>query len=348
LDSSTTRKYGGTGLGLAISKRLSEIMGGTMWVVSAGAGQGSVFHFTIITSAAEPLKIRAYLADVQPQLQGKHILIVDDNATNRRILTGQLQKWGLATRVAATGPQALQWLKNGETFDAAILDMYMANMDGYALAQEIRKLPTGASLPLLLFSSINRRELASRRDSEVATNLFAAFLTKPLKQSQLFDTLMEVFARPSSRPAAPGAVTMAAMAPPLAVEGTQGLNILLAEDNVVNQMVAQRLLSQMGYGHADLAANGIEAIAALEREHYDVILMDIQMPEMDGLEATRRIVARWPVGRRPRIIAMTANAMQGDREMCLQAGMDDYITKPIRPEELQRALGQSPLTTREQ
>lgn len=336
LDSSTTRKYGGTGLGLAISKRLSELMGGSMWAASGGHGRGSVFHFTIVATAAPEVKARLHLGDTHPQLQGKHILIVDDNATNRRILTGQLQKWGLATRVAATGPQALQWLKNGEKFDAAILDLYIADMDGYTLAREIRKLQSGLILPLLLFSSLNRR------DPDAQSGLFVGYLTKPLKPSQLYDILVEVLAvAQASQSVSQPAATLIAGA------GPKALNILLAEDNVVNQMLAQRLLNQMGYGHADLATNGLEAIAALEREDYDVILMDIQMPEMDGLEATRRIVARWPAGRRPRIIAMTANAMQGDREMCIAAGMDDYLAKPIRPEELQSALGKSPLRSKD-
>jgi signal transduction histidine kinase/CheY-like chemotaxis protein len=329
-DSSTTRKYGGTGLGLAISRRLAELMGGRMWAESDGPGRGSTFYFTIRVPVAElpPVRSRDFVG-TQPELAGRRVLVVDDNATNRRVLTLQTAKWGMAARDAETPSEALRCLDAGETYDLAVLDMHMPEMDGLELARRIRQ--RNAKLPLVLFSSLGRREAGD------AEGLFDAFLAKPVRQSQLFDTLVNLLvgdAAPRERAAAPAAAKskidaeMAARHP---------LRILLAEDNVVNQKLALRLLQQMGY-RADLASNGIEAIESVERQTYDVILMDVQMPEMDGLEASRRITAKWQPGDRPRIVAMTANAMQGDREMCIAAGMDDYITKPIRVDQLVDAL----------
>jgi GAF domain-containing protein/CheY-like chemotaxis protein len=326
-DSSTTRKYGGTGLGLAISKRLSELMGGTMWAESEGLGKGSTFTFTINVPVAEsyPLTQRE-ISGLQPELQGKRILIVDDNATNRRILNLQTAKWGMVSRDTEFPREALRWLEDGETFDIAILDMHMPEMDGLELAQLIHKMYT--NLPLVLFSSLGRRETG---DTE---NLFSAYLAKPIKQSQLFDTLAGFFVTYKDREEKATTPDRTKLDPELA--SRHPLRILLAEDNVVNQKLALRLLRQMGYT-AEIAANGVEAVEAVGRQAYDVILMDIQMPEMDGLDATRNIIAKWP-DTHPRIIGLTANAMQGDREMCLAAGMNDYIAKPIRVDELVRAL----------
>ncbi|MFN0184078.1 MAG: response regulator, partial [Aquabacterium sp.] len=328
-DSGTTRKYGGTGLGLAISKLLAELMGGGMWAESAGPGAGSSFHFTMRALPAElPQGARRDFLGQQPQLAGKRILVVDDNATNRRILALQTAKWGMVVEDTEFPAQALKML-GASAYDLAIIDMHMPGMDGAALAKAIRG--AGHKLPLVLFSSLGRKEAAD--------DLFGATLAKPLRQSQLFDTLVGLLAHDAD--AAPKAA--AAPAKPRMDAGMaerHPLRILLAEDNVVNQKLALRLLQQMGY-RADVASNGIEAIECVARQPYDVVLMDVQMPEMDGLTASRRIVTRWPEAlKRPRIIAMTANAMQGDREECLAAGMDDYVTKPIRVDALVQALDQ--------
>jgi CheY-like chemotaxis protein len=327
-DSGTTRKYGGTGLGLAISKLLAELMGGTMWAESAGPGLGSTFHFTMRCVPAElPQGQRRDFLGQQPQLAGKRILVVDDNATNRRILALQTAKWGMVVQDTEFPEQALLMLK-AEGYDLAIVDMHMPGMDGAALAQKIRE--AGHKLPLVLFSSLGRKEASD--------SLFTATLAKPLRQSQLFDTLVSLLAHEDTPKAAP---TTAKPRMDAQMAERHPLRILLAEDNVVNQKLALRLLQQMGY-RADVASNGIEAVECVARQPYDVVLMDVQMPEMDGLEATRRIVARWPSpAKRPRIVAMTANAMQGDREKCLAAGMDDYVTKPIRVEALVDALLQA-------
>jgi GAF domain-containing protein/CheY-like chemotaxis protein len=326
-DSGTTRKYGGTGLGLAISKLLAELMGGTMWAESAGPGLGSTFHFTIrCTPAQLPQGARRDFIGPQPALAGKRVLAVDDNATNRRILALQSAKWGLVVQDTEFPAQALEML-NQQAYDLAIVDMHMPEMDGAQLAARIRE--AGHKLPLVLFSSHGRREATDR--------IFNATLAKPLRQSQLFDTLVSLLAHEEAPKAAP---TAAKPRMDAGMAERHPLRILLAEDNVVNQKLALRLLQQMGY-RADVAANGIEAIECCARQPYDVVLMDVQMPEMDGLEATREIIGRHGPAK-PHIVAMTANAMQGDREQCLAAGMDDYLTKPIRVDALVAALAHTP------
>jgi signal transduction histidine kinase/DNA-binding response OmpR family regulator len=331
VDASTARKYGGTGLGLAISKRLAEMMGGAI-VVESQVGRGSEFRFTIRAVSAEGvLPPRRELRGTQPTLDGKRVLVVDDNETNRRILAAYLDTWGMAVRATGEPRVALAWIEAGEAFDAGVLDMHMPGMDGVALARAIRAHRTPAALPLLLFTSLGRREAGAEEAG------FAAHLTKPIKPSQLFDALAGALAGQPIRleRRAPGRLEID---PGMARR--HPLRILLAEDNVVNQKLALRLLGQMGY-RADVAANGLEAIAAIDRQPYDLVLMDVQMPEMDGLEASRVITRRWGSGERPRIIAMTANAMQGDRELCLAAGMDDYVSKPVRVEELVGALART-------
>ncbi len=339
VDTSTTRKYGGTGLGLAICKRLSELMGGRLWIESAGVpGQGTTFHLTLpVEPVALPVVTRRELRRQQPQLAGRRLLAVDDNDTNRRILVLQGQSWGMLVRDTRRPQEALEWIKRGDPFDAAILDMQMPDMDGVMLAQEIRS--QRPHLPLLLFTSLGRRETGA------ASGLFKAQISKPMKPSQLYDALMDIFdAHPVSerKDAEPVPSRLdAGMAQQLP------LKILLAEDNVVNQKVALRLLERLGYS-ADVVENGLEAVAAVQRQPYDLVLMDVQMPEMDGLEASRRIKQGGAIASSPRIIALTADAMQGDRERCLAAGMDDYITKPISVEALVAALSKTQPHSRSQ
>jgi CheY-like chemotaxis protein len=329
-DASTARHFGGTGLGLTISRRLVELMGGKMWVESV-SGKGSTFHFTLTLPAA-PQNVRSPLEDPQPQLQGLRLLIVDDNPTNCRILTLQAGKWGMITRAAQSAQQALECLRAGENFDLAILDMQMPGMDGLMLAAEIRKLPSTMMLPLVLLTS-----MGVRADTpDFAKAAFASCLTKPIKSTQLYESLIRVVS--GSKPALRRAAGPGKLDPTLA--SRMPMRVLVCDDNVINQKVATRLLQQMGY-RPDLAANGVEALTALDRQSYDMIFMDVMMPEMDGLEATRAIRerqrdrARFPNYKSPIIIvAMTASAMPGDREKCLAAGMDDYMAKPVRPEEV--------------
>jgi CheY-like chemotaxis protein/HPt (histidine-containing phosphotransfer) domain-containing protein len=331
VDASTARKYGGTGLGLAISKRLTEMMGGAMSVESR-AGFGSEFRFTVRAPSAEgAVPQRRELRGTQPTLDGKRVLVVDDNETNRRIVAAYLDTWGMTVRMTGSPREALAWIHAGEPFDVGVLDMHMPELDGVALARAIREQRTPAALPLLLFTSLGRREAGAESVG------FSAHLTKPIKPSHLFDALAAVLA---GQPIRVDKRTPSRLELDPDMARRHPLRILLAEDNVVNQKLALRLLEQMGY-RADVAANGLEAVEAIERQPYDLVLMDVQMPEMDGFEASREIARRWPADRRPRIVAMTANAMQGDRELCLAAGMDDYVSKPIHVEELVAALERS-------
>ena len=328
LDASMTRRYGGTGLGLAISKRLSEMMGGRMWAQSE-VGKGSTFYFTVMAHSA-PSSAVVDIGTPQPDLAGKRLLVVDDNATNRQIITLQAQSWGMQVRSAESGLQALKWIRQGERFDIAVLDMHMPNMDGLSLAAHIQCLPGCKELPLVMLSSLG----IPAQEEPGARSGFVAFLSKPIKSSQLYEVFVRIFSRQphevrSCDSSLPQFDSHLAQQLPL--------RILLAEDVAVNQKVALHLLKQLGY-RADVANNGQETLEALHRQSYDVIFMDVQMPEMDGLEATRQICKEWPQATRPWIIAMTAHAMQGDREECLRAGMNDYISKPIRIESLVQAL----------
>ncbi len=330
-DLSISRRYGGTGLGLAISRRLAELMDGSLIAESAGIdGEGSLLRVAIRVDAASELDLAPDRAGPLPELVGRKVLVVDDNATNRQILVAQTGRWGIDSRDTASPHEALGWVEGGETFDVALLDLNMPELDGYTLADRIHASATGAATPIVILSSVGSRD----RDAPSV----AAFLTKPVKPSALHDTLMTVLHGVDKAPAV--RLSERPTADP-ELGRRHPLKILLAEDNAVNQKLAIRLLAQMGYD-ADIAGNGLEAIAALEQVPYDVILMDVQMPELDGLGATRRIRSGDGDRRDVRIVAMTANALAGDREACLEAGMNDYVSKPIRPAELAAALAATP------
>ncbi len=330
-DASTTRRYGGTGLGLAISKRLVELMGGEIGLESE-PGKGSEFWFAVrLPKQAEPERILVSADGIR----GAHILVVDDNATNREVLTTQLRAWGGRPEEAVDGPSALEALRrardDGDPYAAAVIDMQMPDMDGADVARAIKADETLKGTRLVLMTSLGQR--GDAREMEAIG--FSAYLVKPTRQSDLFDSLSTVLARTAIGPTRPHIVTRHALR-----EMRRGaVRILLAEDNLTNQQVALGILRKLGL-RADTAADGAEAVAALEAQHYDLVLMDVQMPKMDGLEATRRI--RDPgsavLHHEVPIIAMTAHAMQGDRERCLAAGMDDYVTKPISPVTLAEVL----------
>ena len=329
VDSSTTRLFGGTGLGLAISRQLSELMGGKIWVESK-FGEGSSFFFTIQAEPAEGYT-KPNISEKLPKIQGKHILIVDDSLTNCRILELQCQHWGMHAIAVQSGKAALKLLSSGgEKFDLGIIDMQMPGMDGAQLGLAIREMFSKEELPLIMLSSVGKTEAIA----QLPEGVLSAYITKPVKQTQLFDRLADVLTDQSDENQVEKTPIEFTLDQSLAEQ--LPLRILLAEDNTVNQKLALRVLEKMGY-LADAVANGLEVIEALKRKRYDIIFMDVQMPEMDGLEATR-IIRQLDTPYQPTIIAMTANVMQGDRERCLEAGMDDYISKPIRLTEIQDAL----------
>jgi CheY-like chemotaxis protein len=342
-DASTTRQYGGTGLGLAISKSLVEAMGGKMWVESVPQ-KGSQFHFTLMARSPDGRASGA----AKPASKGPplSILIVDDNATICRLLSAQLQRWGMKPKATQQVAQAISWIRAGEHFDAGLIDFRLPGMDGIALAQELRKMPQG-QFPLVLVHGLRMRP----EQKDLAALIFSACLTKPLKTAALEEALSRVASgrRPSAVPA-PISISAPTPAPvaPAQSAGTLAsrlpLRVLLCDDNVINQKVALRLLQQLGY-KADSANHGREALAALDRQAYDLVFMDVMMPEMGGYEATQAIRERQKLKEQHPtykdqiiVVAMTASAMQGDREKCLAAGMDDYLAKPVRLEDVRTLI----------
>jgi signal transduction histidine kinase/CheY-like chemotaxis protein/sensor domain CHASE-containing protein len=325
-DTTTTRKYGGTGLGLAITSNLVKLMQGNIWVESK-EGQGSDFRFTIQTQYTTPVKEKNNLDDPLNILPGKRALIVDDNPTNRRIIELQCGLWGMKCVSAESGKAALKLLGNNTTFDIGILDMQMPEMDGLMLAKEIRKTIDKKTLPLIMLTSIGYNF-----QKEEMQNLFAYYVNKPIKHSQLSEILTKTLS-----PFSPNTPNTFAVEPDLGqLASKYPFEILVAEDNIINQKMIRNVLKLLGYS-ADIVANGLEVIEAVKRQKYELIFMDIQMPEMDGYEATSIIIDHLKTNR-PIIIAMTANAMKSDRDKCMEVGMDDYITKPLKVEDLQNAF----------
>ena len=352
VNTSITRKYGGTGLGLAISSRLSKIMGGEIWVESRGSVAGNVpkhwlseraedapgttFYFTIRTKTANA---EDYLEPTTENgeklsLQGYRILVVDDNTINCHFLDEWLKKWEVETTITQSPDQGLEWIKSGESFDLIIVDLNMPEMDGISLAEAIRTLPDMQEIPLIMLTGVY---LSPGERLQQTSVKFAAWLQNPIQPLILYNTLVQTLGHTPKPVVQPSPKEPTKVDSPKVPPAIAPLRILLAEDNTVNQQVALLLLKKFGY-RADVVSNGEEVLQALEHADYDVILMDVEMPEMDGLTATRLIRERSSRWTSPWIIAVTAYSMLGDREKCLEIGMNDYISKPIRINELKEAL----------
>ena len=322
-DSTLSRLNEGTGLGLAISRRLVNMMQGEIWAAST-IGIGSRFHFTLKTRAAEG-KLKPFLYPDIPEMIGKRILIVENNIANQQALQDICSGWGAIAKTFATSREAITHIAAGHTYDIGLVDSNLPQASALEFAQYVRSRYNKQELPLILIAPPN-----DPHAKDTVRELFNLYLTKPITRSRLFDSLMTVLGKLNL-------VTTRPEQSQLKLGERLPLTILLAEDNPINQMVAASILDEMAY-KVDIAEDGKQAIAALHKKPYDVIFMDMQMPEMDGLEATRRIRADFPSAHQPIIVAMTANAMESDKQECLLAGMNDYISKPVLPEAVETVL----------